>query len=712
MTITEPNGRILVVDDNPAIHEDFRKILCPGKTVNAILEEDLSAVLGDAPQSDRQDIFEIDSAFQGREALAMVQAALEAGRPYAMAFIDVRMPPGWDGVETITHIWKTYPQLQVVICTAYSDYSWDEMMKQLGQSDNLVILKKPFDTIEVLQLAHALTRKWFLFRQATIKFDDLDHLVQERTRESTSANAKLLREMAVREQAEAALRLSEKRFKKAFEANPLAMAIQTLKEERYVDVNESFTKLTGLPRAELVGHTPPELPVILSEATRNSVRRELAASQRVRNLACPLLLPAGITLDAILWVELFDTGAETLMLLIIQDVSERVQLEAQLRQSQKHEAVGLLAAGVAHDFNNLLTVIQGHASLRLSCDNLDQEIRESLQAMSTAADRAAQLTRQLLAFGRKQALRRTRVDLNQLIANLHHMMCRLLGEHITLVWNPPGEPPEVYADASQLEQVLMNLMLNARDAMPDGGTITLSTEVSTVDPSCVHGHADAREGRFVLLSVRDTGCGMDAATQERLFEPFFTTKDVGKGTGMGLAMVYGIVKQHEGWVEVVSQVKQGSTFKIFLPVSRGNEPKVESASKTQTLNPTPTRGSERILVVEDEPAVKKLVSAILRKAGYRVVVANDGIEALDLWKREEGNFQLLLTDNVMPNGMSGRQLAHILQAENARLKVIISTGYSSESSDISGDLRQGFNLLPKPYVPQTLLQTVRAHLDG
>ena len=708
----EHNHRILVIDDNPAIHEDFRKILCPANPADAQLQEDETALFGEEMAANPQNVFEIDSAFQGKEGLAMVRAALAEGRPYAMAFVDVRMPPGWDGVETVGQVWRTYPQLQVVICTAYADYSWNEMTRQLGHSDNLVILKKPFDNIEVLQLAHALTKKWLLSRQAQIQMEDLDHVVQKRTQELAFANAKLMEEIQARKKTEAALRFSEERFKKAFGANPLAMAIQTFKEERYLEVNDSFLRLTRLSREDLVERTPAELPSIFTPETRSRVREQLTIHQRVRNLDCQIFQPSGATRQTVLWVESFPIGAEILMLVIAQDVSERVQLESQLRQSQKNEAVGQLASGIAHDFNNLLTVIQGHASLRLSCQDLDREIKESMEAVSAAAARAAKLTRQLLAFGRQQALQRKTIDVNQLVTNLGNLVGRALGDHTELIWKPPAEPLWVHADAGQIEHVLMNLILNAKDAMPEGGAVTLSTATAPVDSTDVGGPADTRPGRFVVLSVQDTGCGMDAATRERIFEPFYTTKDVGQGTGMGLAMAYGISKQHDGWIEVTSQPGQGSTFRVFLPAGGTDAVKPAGAPSPALSAPTSTKGSEKILVVEDEPSLRELVSRILQRSGYVIVTANDGVQALDIWQSRHGDFDLLLTDVVMPNGISGKRLAQILQTENPRLKVIYTSGYSGEAIAEEDDLRDGYNLLCKPYAPQNLLQTVRARLDS
>ena len=706
-----PNHRILVIDDNPSIHEDFRKILCPVQRTGGALEQHEAVLFGEVLQANQPTQFEIDSAFQGKDGLAMVQQALTQGRPYAMAFVDVRMPPGWDGIETITYLWDSYPELQVVICSAYSDYSWNEIEKALGRSHNMVILKKPFDNIEVLQLAHALTQKWLLSQQEKSKLHELDKMVQQRTQELQAANAKLQLEVEAHRQTETALRGSEERFQKAFRANPLAMAIQKLTDEEYVDVNDSFSRLTGLDKQAIIGHRPAELLPILDEPTRAKVREQLTANQAVHDLAGRIRTGTGALREVLLWAELFNLQSESFVLVIAQDITERLNLESQLRQAQKIEAVGQLAAGIAHDFNNVLTVIQGHVSLQLMCQKLDQGMRESAEEIGKASERAARLTRQLLAFSRRQVIQRQSLDLNQVILDLQNMLCRTLGEHITVVCDFAQDLPAVHADVGNVEQALTNFILNARDAMPEGGTLTLRTARVTMDAAYASRHPEARPGTYVCLSVIDTGCGMDAATRARVFEPFFTTKDVGKGTGMGLAMSHGILKQHGGWIEVESQVKQGSTFKLYLPITTENPGKAQTSVANPSGRQAGLPGRERILVVEDEAAVRALVRVVLEKDGYRLALASNGVEALKVWQEQRGDFDLLLTDRVMPEGISGRRLAQTLLAENERLKVIYSSGYNSEMVDHQGDLREGYNFLPKPYEPRKLLAAVRARLD-
>jgi len=390
-----------------------------------------------------------------------------------------------------------------------------------------------------------------------------------------------------------------------------------------------------------------------------------------------------------------------------EDVTDRLGLEAQLRQVQKMESVGQLAAGVAHDFNNILTIIQGHAGLLNSEPGLDPALGESARQIALAAERAANLTRQLLMFSGKQILQPRLLNLNDVISNLSKMVRALIGEHVVLKRNAMDELPPVYADPGMMEQILVNLSVNARDAMPRGGTLAISTYFVEIDEGYVQRHSEARVGNFVCLSIGDTGHGMDAATMTRIFEPFFTTKEIGKGTGLGLATVYGIVKQHQGWVEVESQVGQGTSFKVFLPVP--------TKADARDVIPQPKvapGGTETILVVEDEPALRELVQEILQKKGYRVLDAATGVEALKLWEQHKEDIDLLLTDMMMPDGVGGRELAERVLQERADLKVIYSSGYSLDTVGNGTQLGDGRNFLQKPYDPETLAQMVRDCLNA
>ncbi len=706
----EKNHRILVIDDNPAIHEDFRKILGRSQEVNAEFARAKISVFGIPTPSKPELSFEIDSAFQGQEGLIKVSQALAERRPYALAFVDVRMPPGWDGVETVVQILRVCPELQVVICSAYSDYSWHEIIARVGPSDNLLVLKKPFENLEVLQLAHALTRKWSLAHQARSRLAELDHIVHERTEALLLANQKLGQELCERTQVQAALRLSEERFAKAFHASPLAMMIQKLPQAEFVDVNESFLRMTGFRREEVIGRTTAELALWVDDEKQGDLPAQLRQQTSVRDHECRLRTRSGEEREALVFAELFSLDAEAHLLTIVQDISERLSLEGQLRQAQKMEAIGQLAAGVAHDFNNILTIIQGQISMLLDIQTFESDTEKTMRQVLAAGERAATLIRQLLAYSRKQVIQRKAVRLHSLLEQLSSMLRRLIGEHITLEVQCAADLPAVHADPGNLEQTILNLALNARDAMPQGGRLTIAVEAVEIDQARLDANPEARLGQFICLTTSDTGCGMDEATQAHVFEPFFTTKEPGKGTGMGLAMVYGIVKQHGGWIELASKVGQGTSFRIFLPICLSAS--TEWSHRSTALAPQARRGTETILVVEDEPVLRAYVQAALERYGYRTFPAQDGAEALAVWQQERDQIDLLLTDMVMPGGITGKELARQLTVDKPKLKTLYTSGYSLNALGENFKLNTTETFLQKPYQSQVLVQTVRNCLDS
>ena len=392
-----------------------------------------------------------------------------------------------------------------------------------------------------------------------------------------------------------------------------------------------------------------------------------------------------------------------------EDITRRLSLEEQLRQSQKMESIGQLASGVAHDFNNMLTIIQGHSSSLLGKPSLPTEIADPVQAVFFAAERAARLTRQLLMFSRKNIMQPEPLDLRDVVGNMGSMLERLIGENIKLNFNPPDKLPLVQGDLGMIEQVVMNLVVNARDAMPRGGTLTVSLMAMSVDAVFAQTHPQARAGRFVRLRVSDNGCGMDAATLEHIFEPFFTTKEVGKGTGLGLATVYGIVKQHDGWVEVNSEPGKGSTFDVLFPsIAKTNAlTKKESSPGDAPV----TGGTETILIVEDEEILREMARDILAGCGYTILEAASGREAYDVWNLHMDEINLVLTDMVMPEGVSGVDLAERLLADRSDLKIIFSSGYSSDEISAELMVRSQARFLQKPYTHNDLANIVRGCLD-
>ena len=390
------------------------------------------------------------------------------------------------------------------------------------------------------------------------------------------------------------------------------------------------------------------------------------------------------------------------------DITEHKLLEEQFRQSQKMEAFGQLAGGVAHDFNNLLTVILGHVALLQLQESLHPDQAAGLVEIAKAAERAANLTRQLLTFSRRQLFQPKPFDLNEVVANTSKMLQRLIGEHIGLETHfAPGGAP-VMADHTMMEQILINLAVNSRDAMPKGGRLIIQTAAIVISEADAQANPKARPGAFIRLKVIDTGCGIAPKEMERIFEPFFTTKEVGKGTGLGLATVFGIVAQHHGWIEVESKVNVGAAFHVYLP-------RLAESEKSQTefsRAPEVRGGNETILLVEDEAPVRSLARTLLERKGYHVIEAASGLSALQIWQQHRDAIDLLLTDMVLPEGVSGRELAERLCSEKPGLKVVYCSGYTDEMLGENSPLRDNPNFMEKPFDSHKLLKQVRDCLDG
>ncbi len=566
------NRRILIIDDNPAIHEDFRKILTLDQGGQDLADAE-AAFFGEPGDTGPRLEVEVDSAHQGQEGLEKVAAAISDNRPYALAFVDMRMPPGWDGLKTIEEVWKVDPALQIVICTAYSDNSWSDICERLGRTDQLLILKKPFDNAEVCQIALALTEKWNLSRQARLKQHDLERLVDERT-------------------------------------------------------------------------------------------------------------------------------------------SQLREKEKALRHKQKLETIGSLAGGIAHEFNNLLQVIRGYT--RFAMDELAEESQpyHDLTHVVKASDQAAMITSQLLSFSRKQPSQKTNLATNDIATTTLKMVKPVLGEQIELTTNLDDETGIVHVDANIMSQVLLNLCINARDAMADGGKLTVETEQTEIVNQrgrlFTPRQPNLKPGNYAVITVTDTGTGIPDDVIERVFDPFFTTKEVGKGSGMGLAMVFGAAQDHDGTVTVESIDGIGSTFRIFLPVvcdsiSENWHAKVDDERTSLT-------GSETILVAEDEPAVRDVTVRTLLRSGYNVITATNGEDAVDQFQQNSDGIDLAILDVVMP-GLNGHQALDRMKTIRPTVKAIFCTGYDPDTAQIETCESEPVATIYKPVSPEALLVAVRQTLE-
>jgi two-component system cell cycle sensor histidine kinase/response regulator CckA len=553
-----------------------------------------------------------------------------------------------------------------------------------------VPLKTPRATIGVLVVQHYQN-------EAAYDMRDLEFL------DSVGGHIALAIE---RRRSEEALRKSESVFRLLFSHNPLPTWVMDDESLQFIQVNDAAVRQYGFGAEEF------------SRMTMFDIRpEEKSASLEVRppknggegryEGVCKHRNKDGKIFEVELISHQFDYAGRRVRLVVAQDISERHVLEQQLRQAQKMEAVGRLAGGVAHDFNNLLMVIKGHTELLMSTLSPADSVARKITQIDRAADRAAALTKQLLAFSRMQVLQPRVMNLNGVVEDMGKLLPRLIGEDVELgIRTAPGLGA-IRADASQMEQIIMNLAVNARDAMPTGGRLIIETSNAELDRTYNSTHPIVKPGRYVLLAVSDTGTGMDAETQAHIFEPFFTTKEAGKGTGLGLATVYGVVKQSGGFIWVYSEVGKGTSFKIYLP--RVDQP--EDKANTAPPFVEAPRGTETILLAEDEQDVREVAREFLESGGYTVIEARNGADALRLATEHKATIDLLVSDMVMP-GMTGKELARRLKQQHSGVGVVYMSGYSEQTAAETAETGGKMLLLTKPFSRGSILRTVREALNA
>ena len=680
-SLPQCNRRVLVIDDSLAIQEDFRKVLCPELEEVDPFE---TRAFGASDGSNRQVPFEVEFASQGQQGLEMVQQAGAGKRPYAVAFIDVRMPPGWDGVETTSRIWQVDPDLQVVICTAYSDYSWEEMTARLGRSDRLVILKKPFDHIEVLQMASAMSEKWRLNRQSRIMVRDLEQSVA-----------------ALRE-SEEKLRRSEAEFRVTFENAAIGMALMDI-DGHPLKSNAALQRLLGYSEEELRGMAFSEFTHPDDVEADLALYREMLAGKREHyQFEKRCLRKGGQVVHARLTTSVVrgPAGKAQYSIGMVEDITEKKQMEAQFLRAQRLESIGTLAGGIAHDLNNVLAPILMSCEL-LQMDARDEEACNMIGMIKASAERGASLVKQVLSFARGVEAQRIPVPLKQLMREMANFTRGTFPKSIRIQSHIPKNLWALSGDATQLHQVLLNLCVNARDAMPAGGELTMTAENIMVETRLPVMDPDTKPGPHVVIKVTDTGTGIPPAIREKIFDPFFTTKEAGQGTGLGLSTTLGIVKSHGGFVKVDSEPGQGSTFEVWLPAELGKElatPQVEEAR-------LPRGNGERILVVDDEASLRALTRQTLEAYGYVVLTAANGGDALAIYSRHKDGIDVVLTDMMMPV-MDGVALTLAVRKMNPVVRVLATSGLSDKEHQ-SKALGAGARLfLPKPYNAEMLLNSL------
>jgi len=548
-----------------------------------------------------------------------------------------------------------------------------------------VPLKTPTATIGVLVVQHYQNENAYDIR-------DLEFL------DSVGGHIALAIE---RRRAEEELRKNESILRLLFEHNPMPTWLYEVESLRFLRVNHAAV--------QLYGYSYEEFEKISILAIRPDSERDKAVAY-VREMEDGTQehgfwlhqAKDGKTFEVEIISHALVYAGKRVRLVVAQDISERRNLELQLRQALKMEAIGRLAGGVAHDFNNLLMVIKGHTELLLNVLPPSDHVARKIEQIDRSADRAAALTRQLLAFSRMQVLQPQVINLNSIVEEMGKLLPRLIGEDIELVVRPAQELGAIRADASQMEQIIMNLAVNSRDAMPNGGKLFIETRNADLDQTYTASHPLMKPGAYIQLTVSDTGCGMDEETQSHIFEPFFTTKEKGKGTGLGLATVYGIVKQSGGFIWVYSELDKGTSFKIYLP----RVDQVEEHSGAPTLTAEVPTGSETILLTEDEQDVREIAREFLESGGYKVVEAKDASEAVQLARQHSGAIDLLVTDMVMP-GMTGQELAVQLQREYPGLCIVFMSGYSEHAATEMANADPAVRLLSKPFSRGALLRTVR-----
>ena len=697
--------RLLVVDDNEAVLESYRQVVGATATSRnvSLRGAELQGSVSQGPSLVAADgRVDLVLCRQADEAVGVVRDSIEQGRPFATAFIDVRMPPGPDGIWAAEQIRALDPHVNLVMVTAYSDYDPEDIARRVPPPDQLLYMQKPFHAVEMQRFVWALGAKW--------RADRLHRSIQAKLE---AANEQLTRDIRGRKRTEEALRESETRYRELFEHLNDAAFVADVETGVILETNLQGEALLGRSRDEILGMQQTRLH---SPGKADEYKRKFAKhieKGRAADYDGEVVKGDGTIVPVSISAHTLTLQGRHLMVGLFHDLTERKRaeeerrlLEQQLFQAQKLESLGTLAGGVAHDFNNLLTGIIGMIELALRQIDPTSKAYEYLAKLPEQGQRAAELISSLLTFSRQTISERQPLALLPLVKETVKVLKRTLPESIEvrMVWREEEEPI-VLADATQMQQVIMNLATNARDAMPDGGQLTVELAAVRLEKQHCRHIADATPGDYVCLSVRDTGIGMTPEVQDRIFEPFFTTKDPGQGTGLGLAMVYGIVKNHNGFIEVRTQLGEDTELKIYFPAAHS-----QVLAKEECAHESLPRGTEAVLLVEDDSTVLTVGQQMLETVGYTVLTASNGEQALEMYLARQEEISLVLTDITMPK-MGGYDLYNELSRINQGVKVLLVSGYALEEEVSDLRTRGMKGLVRKPFDLKTLATTVKQALD-
>ena len=654
-----PDFKLLLIDSLPVVRENLAALAgLPGPLAIVEAYQDL------------------------QEALEAVRRGPPAARP-ALALVPLTAWAGHEPTAIAASLLEAAPDLPVLLVAPELPDAWRQWIAQHPAAPRLGAMTLPLD-LGVLRLLGSTTAQGRIAAESALSPSPA----------SVLQTPTMGQESAALEARTNELRHSEERFAAAFRAAPWPQAMVNFTNGQFVEANAAFCTLTGFSQAELLEHSMPALQSTgLLEVLR--AQHPLAAHRATCRSR------GGDVRHVQISTQPTAIAGQPHLMLLADDITGRIHLEEQLRQAQKMEGMGQLAAGVAHDFNNILTIIQGHLSLQLETGDFDPSTRAALKETLQASEHAATLTRQLLTLSRCQLFEAAPLDVNAVIQRMSTLLQRLIGEHIDVEWKCESGLPHIMGDVPGIEQVVMNLVLQARDAMPRGGRLRIATGLSEISASKAAQNPEAREGKFVKFSIVDSGHGMDQPTVERLLGAFASTRSSPVDTGTALAAVYGIVKQHEGWIEIFSEPGQGTAFFVYLPVTQ------RSAASPEDHVGKPARSGLSVLLVEDEPAVRAILRQLLIHCGCTVLEAPDAPAALGIWAEEKSRIHLLITDIVMPGGMTGHELAARLTDERPDLKVIYSSGYSASLFQEGQDLVPGRNFLPKPYDASSVVTMIR-----